>query len=274
MAAPSLSRFCIHTVTTKPLPLVDAVAAYRRAGVSGITVWRDALEPLGVKESANVLRGSGLKVISLCRGGFFPAKTESDRCKALDDNRRAIDEAATIGAPLVVLVCGAVPGISLTDARNQIADGIAAVASHAAAAGVKLGIEPLHPMYADNRSAVSTLGQAIDIVEKLGSPQVGVTIDVYHVWWDDHLEREIARSGRLNAIFSYHVSDWLTPTRDLLLDRGLMGNGCIPLKQIRSWVEQAGFAGMIEVEIFSTELWKLDQLELLNRVKSDYLEHA
>jgi sugar phosphate isomerase/epimerase len=274
MTAAPLSRFCIHTITTKPLGLAAAVEAYRDAGAAGITVWRDALGPLGVRESAKLLAGSGLKVISLCRGGFFPGKSEEDRQKGLDDNRRAIDEAAAIGAPLVVLVCGAVPGIPLSEARKQIADGISATIPHASGVGVRLGIEPLHPMYADDRSAVSTLGQANDIVEKLGSPWVGVTIDVYHVWWDDHLEREIERSGRLNAIFSYHVCDWRTPTRDLLLDRGMMGEGCIPLRQIRGWVEKAGFAGMIEVEFFSTELWKTDQLELVKRVKSAYLEFA
>ncbi len=274
MTPAPLSRFCIHTITTKPLGLAGAVEAYRGAGAAGITVWRDALEPLGVKESAKLLAGSGLKVISLCRGGFFPGKSEVERQKALDDNRHAIDEAAEIGAPLVVLVCGAVPGMPLEEARKQIADGIGATIPHASGLGVKLGIEPLHPMYADDRSAVSTLGQANDIVEKLGSPQVGVTIDVYHLWWDDRLEREIERSGRLGAIFSYHVCDWRTPTRDLLLDRAIMGEGCIPLRQIRSWVERAGFAGMIEVEIFSTELWKLDQLELVKRVKSAYEKYA
>jgi sugar phosphate isomerase/epimerase len=274
MAAASLSRLCIHTMTTKPLALPAAVRAYHDAGSAGITVWRDALTPLGIKESARVLGESGLKVVSLCRGGFFPAAGETDRQTALDDNRRAIDEARAIGAPLLVLVCGAVPGIGLAQARGQIADGIAAVVPHAAQAGVKLGIEPLHPMYADNRSAISTLSQANDLVEKLASPQVGVTIDVYHVWWDDRLESQIARAGRAKSIFSYHVCDWLTPTRDLLLDRGLMGRGCIPLRQIRAWVEAAGFNGMIEVEIFSNELWNTDQIELLKRIRSAYLEHA
>jgi sugar phosphate isomerase/epimerase len=270
----SLSRLCLHTITTKPLTLPKAIEAYAKIGVTGITVWRDALEPLGVKESAELLKSSGLKVISLCRGGFFPAKTQPDRQKAIDENRRIIDEAAEIGAPLIVLVCGAVPGISLIEARKQIADGIAAVIPHAAAAGVKLGIEPLHPMYAGDRSAINTLGQANDIVENLRSPHVGVTIDVYHVWWDDRLESEIARCGRLDAIFSYHVCDWRSPTRDLLLDRGLMGEGCIPLRQIRSWVEKAGFTGMIEVEIFSSEFWQSDQIEFLSRIKSAYLEHV
>lgn len=274
MSAAPLSRLCIHTMTTKPLALPAAVAAYRAAGAAGITVWREALQPLGARESAKLLAGSGLKVVSLCRGGFFPGKSESDWQKTLDDNRRAIDEAAAIGAPLVVLVCGAEPSIPLGEARKQIADGIAAVIPHAVGAGVKLGIEPLHPMYAGDRSAINTLRQANDIVEKLGSPHVGVTIDVYHVWWDDRLEHEIARSGRLGAIFSFHVGDWRIPTRDLLLDRGLMGEGCIPLRQIRAWVERAGFTGMIEVEIFSSELWTMDQVELLKRIKSAYLEHV
>jgi len=274
MSAAPLSRLCIHTMTTKLLALPAAVAAYRAAGAAGITVWREAIEPIGVKESAKVLAASGLKVVSLCRGGFFPGKSESDRQKGLDDNRRAIDEAAAVGAPLVVLVCGAVPGIPLGEARMQIADGIAAVIPHAAGAGVKLGIEPLHPMYAGDRSAINTLGQANDIVERLRCAQVGVTIDAYHVWWDDRLENEIARSGRLGAIFAYHVSDWRIPTRDLLLDRGLMGEGCIPLRQIRAWVERAGFTGMIEVEIFSSELWTMDQVELLKRIKSGYQEHV
>jgi sugar phosphate isomerase/epimerase len=167
-----------------------------------------------------------------------------------------------------------VPGIPLAEARNQIGDGIAAVVAHAAGAAVKLGIEPLHPMYAGDRSAINTLGQANDLVEKLASPHVGVTIDAYHVWWDDSLDVEIVRSGRMGAIFSYHVSDWLTPTRNLLLDRGLMGEGCIPLRQIRAEVEKAGFTGMIEVEIFSSELWRMDPVELLKRIKSAYLEHA
>jgi sugar phosphate isomerase/epimerase len=270
MSSAPLSRLCFHTITTKPLSLQAAIDAYRAVGASGVTVWRDALEPLGMKESAKQLKESGLEVVSLCRGGFFPGKTHDDRQKALDDNRKAIDEAAATGAPLVVLVCGAVPGIALGEARKQIADGIAAIVPHAAAAKVRLGIEPLHPMYADNRSAISTLGQANDVVEKLRSPWVGITIDVYHVWWDDHLEAEIARSGKLNAIFSYHVCDWRTPTRDLLLDRGIMGEGCIPLRQIRGWVEKAGFTGMIEVEIFSAELWKMDQVDLLKRIKSAY----
>jgi sugar phosphate isomerase/epimerase len=274
MSSAPLSRLCVHTITTKPLLLPDAIKAYGEAGVSGITVWRDALTPLGVKESAKILASSGLEVVSLCRGGFFPGVTQADRTKALDENRRVIDEAAAIGAPLIVLVCGAVPGIPLSEARRQIEEAIAALVPYAQQAKVKLAIEPLHPAYADSRSAVNTLTQANDMVQRLNSPQVGVAIDVYHLWWDDRLEAEIERTGKMNAIFAYHVCDWRTPTRDLLNDRGLMGQGCIPLRQIRSWVERAGFNGMIEVEIFSNEFWQMDQSEFLGMIRSAYLEHV
>jgi sugar phosphate isomerase/epimerase len=274
MSSVPLSRCCIHTITTRPLSLAAAVEIYRDAGFAGITVWRDALATAGIKESVRILALSGLKVVSLCRGGFFPATDEVDRRHALDDNRRAIDEAAAIGAPLVVLVCGAVPGMPLREARKQIEASIAALIPHARQAGVKLAIEPLHPMYADTRSAVVTVSQANDMVERLASPQVGVTIDVYHTWWDDRLESEIARSGRLGAIFSFHVCDWRTPLRDILNDRGLMGEGCIPVRQIRSWVERAGFDGMIEMEIFSNQYWQENQREFVSRIRSAFIEHV
>lgn len=274
MAAPltDLSRCCIHTITTKPWNLAEAIKHYREAGVRGITVWRQAFEPYGLEESAKMLAESGLDIVSLCRGGFFPAESEADRQKALDDNRAAIDEAHAIGAPLVVLVCGAVPGMPLSEGRKQIAGGIAAVADYAAQAGVKLGIEPLHPMYADSRSAVNTLGQANDMVEQLAHPQVGVTVDVYHLWWDPDLEKEIARAK--DWLFSFHVCDWRTPTADLLTDRGLMGEGCIDIPQIRGWVEDAGFNGYIEVEIFSERWWAEDQGVFLKAITETYLEHV
>ena len=274
MSSAPLSRLCVHTATTKPLALPEAIRAYREAGVAGITVWRDAVAVVGLKEAANLLAGSGLQVVSLCRGGFFPGVLAADRHKALDDNRRAVDEAVAIGAPLIVLVCGAVPGMPLTEARKQITEGIASLIPYAKQGGVKLGIEPLHPMYAADRSAVNTLGQANDMVEVLASPSAGVALDVYHVWWDDHLQSEISRTAQLNALFAYHVCDWRPNTRDLLLDRGLMGEGCIPLRQIRSWVEAAGFSGMIEVEIFSTERWNGDQIAYLQQIRSAYLEYA
>lgn len=267
-----LGRLCVHTMTTKPWTLSEAIAGYRRTGVPGITVWRRHLEPQGLEVSGIMLRDSGLRVTSLCRGGFFPATTAAERQKAIDDNRCVIDEAAAIGAPLVVLVCGAVPGMPLDEARGQIHDGIAALIPHAAAAGVRLSIEPLHPMYAGDRSAINTLEQANAIAEALASDSVGVTVDVYHVWWDPALEREIRRAG--SRILSFHVCDWRTPTRDLLNDRGLMGEGCIPIRKIRGWVEETGFAGPIEVEIFSSEYWAADQTGYLEKIRSAYLEYV
>jgi sugar phosphate isomerase/epimerase len=266
------SRLCVHTMTTKPWTLREAIEHYTREGVPGITVWRQHLEPYGPEEAGKMLRESVLKVVSLCRGGFFPATSGAAREAARDDNRRAIDEAAAIGAPLIVLVPGAALGVPLPEARQHILDGIASVLPHAQAAGIKLAIEALHPMYADNRSAVNTLEQANNLCVAIGSDFVGVTVDVYHLWWDPNLESEIARAGR--KIFSFHVCDWRTPTRDLLNDRGMMGEGCIPIRKIRSWVERQGYKGFIEVEIFSDELWGMDQPRLLRRIKNAYLEHV
>jgi sugar phosphate isomerase/epimerase len=252
---PDLSRLCIHTITTKPWAIETSAAKFAAAGVKGITVWRDTLAGRDIAKTGQLLRNHGL-------------------AKALDDNRKAIAEAHALGAPLIVLVCGAVPGQPLTESRKQITDGIAALLPECSAAGVKLAIEPLHPMYADSRSAVNTLGQANDMVEQLKSPWVGVAADVYHLWWDPALESEIARCGRLKALFAYHVSDWRTPTVDLLNDRGLMGEGCIPLRQIRAWVEATGFKGYNEVEVFSTRLWATDQDEYLAKIVAAYRNHV
>jgi len=267
-APPDLRRLCVHTMTVKRWSLAEAIEGFTAAGIPGITVWRQHLEPQGAVVSGRMLRDSGLRVASLCRGGFFPARTAAEREKAVADNLRAVDEAAAIGAPLVVLVSGAVPGLPLEEARGQIADGIAAVVPHAEAAGVRLGIEPLHPMYAGDRCAVNTLRQANDIAERLATPVVGVTVDVYHLWWDPDLEAEIRRAGP--RILSFHVCDWRCPTRDLLNDRGLMGEGCIPIRRIRRWVEETGYDGAIEVEIFSDELWAEDPRALLERIKTAY----
>ena len=271
---PDLSRLCVHTITTKPWAIETAVANFAAAGVKGITVWRDTLAGRDITKTGQLLRDHGLSVVSLCRGGFFPGSSAADRAKAIDDNRKAIDEAHALGAPLIVLVCGAVPGQPLSESRKQILDGIAAVLPDCQAAGVRLAIEPLHPMYADSRSAVNTLGQANDMVEALKSSHVGVAADVYHIWWDPALETEIARCGRLNALFAYHVCDWRTPTIDLLNDRGLMGEGCIPLRQIRGWVEATGFRGFNEVEVFSTRLWATDQDDYLKQIVQAYRDHV
>jgi sugar phosphate isomerase/epimerase len=274
MNSASLDNLCIHTITTKPWAIETSAAKFAAAGVKGITVWRDTLAGRDIKQTGQLLRDQGLSIVSLCRSGFFPSATAADRAKALDDNRLAIAEAHALGAPLIVLVCGAVPGQSLVESRKQITDGIAALLPECQAANVKLAIEPLHPMYADSRSAVNTLGQANDMVEALKSPYVGVAADVYHLWWDPALETEIARCGRLNALFAYHVCDWRTPTTDLLLDRGLMGEGCIPLRQIRAWVEATGFKGFNEVEVFSNRLWAMDQDEYLKKIVQAYTDHV
>lgn len=270
----SLDKLCIHTITTKPWAIETTAAKFAAAGVKGITVWRDTLAGRDITKTGKMIRDHGLSVVSLCRGGFFPGKTAAERAKALDDNRLAIAEAHALGAPLIVLVCGAVPGQPLTESRQQITDGIAVLLPECQAAGVKLAIEPLHPMYADSRSAVNTLAQANDMVEQLKSPHVGVAVDVYHLWWDPALESEIVRCGRLKALFAYHVCDWRTPTTDLLLDRGLMGEGCIPLRQIRAWVEATGFKGFNEVEVFSTRLWATDQDEYLKKIVQAYRAHV
>lgn len=266
-----LSRLCIHTITTKPWSIEKAAESYAEAGVRGITVWRDALHGRNISTVGSMLRSIGLNIVSFCRGGFFPHTTAQGRMEAIDDNRKIIEEAAALGAPHIVLVCGAVPGQSLEESRKQIRDGISAILPHAEAARIKLAIEPLHPMYADNRSAINTLQQANDMAEGLNSPWVGVAVDVYHLWWDPFLEQEIARCGRNGNLLAFHISDWKTPTTDLLNDRGLMGEGCIDLKKIRGWVEAAGFTGFHEVEIFSSRYWSEDQSAFLGKIIRAYL---
>ena len=275
-AAPieDLSKLCIHTITTKPWSLEQAVEKYSKKGIKGISVWRQWLDDHGPEFSGKILENAGMEVVSLVRGGFFPGRTVEERQKAIDDNKKAIDEAAAIGAPAVVLVCGAVPGQSLSESRKQIVEGIASVLDHAAVNNIKLSIEPLHPMYADNKSAVVTLEQANDMCDALKNPLVGVAVDVYHVWWDPDLRQEIERCGKSGYLFAFHICDWMTPTNDLLLDRGLMGEGCIDIKEIRGWVEEAGFSGYNEVEVFSNRWWGKDQDEFLEAIVQGYLEHS
>jgi sugar phosphate isomerase/epimerase len=234
----------------------EAVDICLAHGITAIAPWRDQVAAAGLDEAARIVKANGLKLTGLCRGGFFPAVDAAGRQKAIDDNKRAVDEAAALGADCLVLVVGGLPGSSkdLGAARQMVTDGIAATLPHARAAGVPLAIEPLHPMYAGDRSCVNTLGQALDICEELGDG-VGVAIDVYHVWWDPDLARQIARAGRMKCILAHHICDWLVPTRDMLTDRGMMGDGVIDLKGIRRMVEAAGFHGAQEVEIFSADNW-------------------
>lgn len=269
-----LSRLCIHTITTKPWSIEEAAKQYAGGSVKGITVWRDALNGRNIRQTGEMLRDHGLSIVSLCRGGFFPNRDATKREAALDDNRRAIEEAHQLATDKIVLVCGADPAQPLEDSRKQIFDGISAILPEAKAAGVKLAIEPLHPMYADTRSAINTISQANDMAEAINSPYVGVAVDVYHLWWDPTLEKEIARCGKNSHLLAFHICDWKSPTTDLLNDRGLMGEGCIPVRKIRSWVEAAGFNGFIEVEIFSNICWKQDQEEFLDRIITAYKTHV
>lgn len=269
-----LSRCAIHTMTNKPWSLIECIEEYRAAGIRAVSVWRNVLEPIGADEAGRMLRDAGMAVPALVRGGFFPAAEAADRGKAIDDTRRCIDEAAAIDAEMVVLVVGAVPGMPLEDARKQVADGIAACLPHARDRGVKLAIEPLHPMYAAERSCINRMAEARTVCEQLDDPQLGIAVDVYHVWWDPDLQAEIAIAGETARLFAFHVCDWRVPTRDLLTDRGLMGDGCINIRQIRQWVEDAGFSGYNEVEIFSEEFWATDQAEYLGRIKQAYLDHV
>jgi len=276
MAQPidDLSQLCIHTITTKPWDFATAVQKYSAAGVKGITIWRDAVEKLDLKMVKPMLDDHGLSLVSYCRGGFFPHTDAKKRQQAIEDNKRMIEEAAVIGAPMIVLVCGANPGQSLETSRKQIREGIEAILPTAVTNQVKLGIEPLHPMYADTRSAVNTLAQANDMAEMIDSVWVGVAVDVYHLWWDPVLKSEIMRCGRYENLFAFHICDWNVPTTDLLLDRGLMGEGCIPVQEIRGWVEEAGFQGFNEVEIFSTKFWEGNQDEFLKKIIHAYRHHS
>jgi sugar phosphate isomerase/epimerase len=238
---------------------VEAVEGCLRHGIRAIAPWRDQVAAAGLDEAARIVREEGLQVTGLCRGGFFPAPDAEGRQAAIDDNFRAVDEAAALNADCLVLVVGGLPEGSrdIAGARQMVTDGIAAVLPHAIAAGVPLAIEPLHPMYAADRACVNTLRQALDICDAL-DPQktgaMGVALDVYHCWWDPELEAQARRAGPAR-LMAHHICDWLVPTRDMLTDRGMMGDGVINLPAIRHMVEAGGFKGPQEVEIFSAENW-------------------
>ncbi|HLF34051.1 MAG TPA: sugar phosphate isomerase/epimerase family protein [Cyclobacteriaceae bacterium] len=263
-----LSRLCIHTITTKPWKLDQAIYKYKKASIGGISVWENYLDGYSLNEAGRLLKDSGLDVVSLVRGGFFTGLDNLSREKAIRKNIGMIEEAAAIGAGLLVLVCGATPGQTLEVSRFQILKGIEAVLPHAEKNGVKLAIEPLHPVYSDIRSAINTIKTANDLAEKFDSLWLGVAVDVYHVWWDPELEKEIFRCGKRGKLFAFHICDWRVPTRDVLNDRELMGRGIINIQQIIDWVKKAGFLGKYEVEIFSNEYWASD----LDKFLSDIIE--
>ena len=257
------SLLAINSATVKSLNLPQLVEACARLGIGGIAPWRDIVQAEGVAKAAKMIRDAGLTVSCYCRGGMFTAADEAGRRAAIDESRRAVDEAAAIGAKCLVMLGGGLPPGSkdLAGAHRQVRDGLAALMPHARAAGMPLAIEPLHPMTAGDRCCVNTLAHANDLCDELGEG-VGVALDVYHVWWDPDLPRQIARAGK--RILTYHVCDWLMKTRDTVFDRGMPGDGVIDLKAIRAMVEATGYAGLIDIEIFSTlDWWKRDPDEVL-----------
>jgi len=265
------TKLCVHTQTTKPWNLRECVENYSAAGIKGITVWRNVLEGQNLKEAKSLLDDFDMDVVSVARGGFFPAVEAEKRQAAIDDNLIAIGQSTGVGAPVLVLVCGADGRQPLEKSREQIKEGILKILPEAKAAGMKLAIEPLHPMYAGDKSAINTIAQANDMVEEINSEFVGIAVDVYHLWWDNNLKNEIKRCGKNNNLLAFHVCDWNVPTTDFLTDRGLMGDGCIDVPQIRGWMEETGFNGYNEVEIFSDKYWATDQNQYLKKIKNAYL---
>jgi sugar phosphate isomerase/epimerase len=257
-------ELALNTATVrKQWTLAQAIDGCARHGIRGISPWRDQLGVMGLREAVRAIRSNDLVVTGLCRGGFFTAKDWRD------DNRRAIEEAHELGAQCLVLVVGGLPAGSkdMNGSREAVRDGIAAILPQARQAGVPLAIEPLHPMQAAERACINTLEHALDICDALGDG-IGVAVDVYHVWWDPKLEAQIRRAGK-QRILAYHICDWLVPTRDLLNDRGMMGDGVIDLPRIRGWVEAADYTGFQEVEIFSElDWWKRDPDEVLRTCKA------
>ena len=262
-----LSRVAIHTATTKPWSLEVACPKYADKGFGGVCVWDDVIDVQGVAAVRSTVSAAGLRVSALVRGGFFVASNAGKRAKAIEVARLRIEQAAAIGAEMVVLVVGALPGVPLDEGRRQVTEGIEAIIPDAAQHRVRLAIEPLHPMYAADRSCINRIADARAVCDALRCEWVGVAVDVYHVWWDPDLEAQIDALGREGRLFGFHVCDWRADTRHLLLDRGLMGDGVIDIRHIRKMVERAGFDGMIEVEVFSTEYWAMDQDEYLALIR-------
>jgi sugar phosphate isomerase/epimerase len=248
----------LNTATTKRWTLAESAAGCVRAGISGIGLWRDRVAEVGAEQAAVILRDQGLTVTSLCRGGFFTAGGADARRAALEDNRRAVDEAATVGTDVLVLVCGGLPAGSrdLPEARTMVTEAVAELAPYAMRSGVRLAIEPLHPMFCADRAVVSTLGQALDIADEIGAENVGVVVDTYHTWWDPELYRQITRAGSTGRILAFQVCDWVVPLPDdMLLGRGHVGDGHIDIPAIARAVVEAGYSGLVEVEIFNQVVW-------------------
>ncbi|MET8943939.1 sugar phosphate isomerase/epimerase family protein [Streptomyces sp. NPDC004542] len=264
-------------MTVKQLSLPELADACRDLGVTNVGLWREPVQAYGLQATAKLVRDAGLTVTTLCRGGFLTATDPTERAAALADNRRAVDEAAALGTEVLVLVSGGLPAGAkdLHGARERIADALAELGPYAEDHGVKLAIEPLHPMYAADRCVVSTLAQALDLAERFPAHQVGVTVDTYHIWWDDTAPAQIARAGAGGRIHTFQLADWTTPLPEGVLNgRGQIGDGAIDMREWKGYVEAAGYAGPIEVELFNDGLWARDGREVLAETAARFVEHV
>src|SRR5258705_4797921 len=266
-----LQRHSFNEMTADPWSLEQVVRNCSTTGIPYIGVWGHKLTGDAAKASA-MIRGEGLRVSSLCRGGWFSAPNSEERRKRVADNRLAIEEAALLGAPVVVIVSGPANGQTLEDARATVLDGLLEILPDAEKAGVTLGIEPLHPMYAAERSVVVTLKQANDLADRLSSAAAGVVVDVFHVWWDPDVLQQIERAR--GKIAGFHVSDWPVPLPGILMGRAMMGDGVIELRKLRQAVDATGYDGPIEVEIFNEEIWNTADDGLLERIQQRVLAHV
>ncbi len=276
-ATGDLSRFSINQMTVKQLSLPQLTDACAVLGVTNVGLWREPVQAYGVEAAAKLVRDAGLTVTTLCRGGFLTAVEPGERARALADNRRAVDEAATLGTDTLVLVSGGLPAgdKDLRAARERIADALAELGPYAERHGVRLAIEPLHPMFASDRCVVSTLAQALDLAERFPAQQVGVTVDTYHIWWDDRAPEQIARAGAGGRIHTFQLADWTTPLPEGVLNgRGQIGDGAIDMREWKGYVEAAGYTGAIEVELFNEGLWARDGREVLAETAARFAEHA
>jgi len=269
------SRLSLNSATTKKWTLAEAVDGCVRAGIPLIGPWRDIVADAGLDKAARLISDAGLQVSSLCRGGFLTAVDPAGQAAALADNRAAVLEAVALGTTELFLVVGGLaPGEKdVVAARRRVADRLEDLVPFAVEHGVRLVLEPLHPMYAADRALISTLGQALDLAAPYDATAVGVAIDTFHVWWDPELKAQIERAGRENRIASYQVCDFNLPiAADALLSRGMMGDGVIDFATIGTWVRDAGYTGAIEVEIFNQEIWDADGDSTLTTMKARYAE--
>jgi sugar phosphate isomerase/epimerase len=266
-----LERLSFNQMTADPWSLERVVRNCSKSGVPYIAAWRHKLDGDAAKASA-LIRSEGLRVSSLCRGGWFSAPTPEERRERVADNRRAIEEAAELGAPVLVIVSGPANGQTLEDARSTVLDGLREILPDAEKAGITLGIEPLHPMYAAERSVVVTLKQANDIADQLRSPSAGVIVDVFHLWWDPDVFQQISRAA--GKIVGFHVSDWPVPLPGILMGRAMMGDGVIEIRKLREAVDATGYQGPIEVEIFNQHIWDTADEGLMERIQQAFLKHV